>query len=206
MDYQPVSKLFSSDNVADTNIDRTDIIYKIIIIGNNDVGKSDFINKWMDSSTMTIGVDYRIKKFNIDGTFIDVCVWDTAGQERFVSSSLPYYKDTHGIILMYNIADRTTFDAIPTLLNNLKKNSIDDKEMILVGNRRSGPDTRTVSYDEGADFAEKNQIPFTEIDTSDGSNCEFPMRLILDKIHEQATINADLNSDEYALGNNCIIL
>jgi GTPase SAR1 family protein len=48
----------------------------------------------------TIGVDFKIKTLNVDGTKIKMQIWDTAGQDRFKTITETYYKGSAGIILV----------------------------------------------------------------------------------------------------------
>ena len=38
---------------------------------------------------------------------------DTAGEERFHSVAAQYYRGAHGVFLVYDVADRASFDALP---------------------------------------------------------------------------------------------
>ena len=60
----------------------------------------------------TIGVDFKIKTLKIDDKIVKMQVWDTAGQERFRSISIAYYRNSHGCVAIYDISNRTSFDAI----------------------------------------------------------------------------------------------
>ena len=43
---------------------------------------------------------------------IDIQLWDTAGQERFRSKTASYYKSSQGLLLIYDITKRDTFETI----------------------------------------------------------------------------------------------
>lgn len=60
----------------------------------------------------TIGVDFKIKTFDTDGSTIKLQVWDTAGQEKFRTITANYYKGAHGIIFVYDITSRQSFNNI----------------------------------------------------------------------------------------------
>lgn len=43
-------------------------------------------------------------------------MWDTAGQQKFKNITSSYYKGSHGIILIFDLADKKTLDDIKSWL------------------------------------------------------------------------------------------
>jgi small GTP-binding protein len=94
-----------------------DMLLKVIIIGDSGVGKSNILMKFSDSEfktsyTPTIGVDFKIKSLSMQGKRIKFQIWDTAGQERYRTITQTYYKGAHGVVLVYSIADRKSFESV----------------------------------------------------------------------------------------------
>jgi Ras-related protein Rab-1A len=94
-----------------------DALYKIVLIGESNTGKTSMLVRFADSVfnenyLCTIGVDFKIKTLKIDGRIIKMQIWDTAGQERFRSISHAYYRNSHGCVAVYDIANRQSFDCI----------------------------------------------------------------------------------------------
>ena len=128
------------------------INYKIILIGNTAVGKTALFRKmetgeFSDKNIATIGVAkktlYTPVEVDINGKRIkkNICVslYDTAGQEKFKSITLNYFKETEGIILMYDITKRESFDNVEAWINSIKESigSSHSSEyvIILMGNK-----------------------------------------------------------------------
>jgi Ras-related protein Rab-1A len=131
------------------------ITYKIMIIGDSSVGKTCLFKKlttgkYSDKNISTIGIDRKtlsIKiKINENGEEVDknfvIQLWDTAGQERFRSITKGYYKDSQGLLLIYDITNQETFDNVEKWIANIKDSlGEDDKEnenkyiIILLGNK-----------------------------------------------------------------------
>ena len=69
-----------------------DYLFKILLVGNTSVGKSSLLlrfseNVFNESFLPTIGVDFKIRTFDLGGKQVKMQIWDTAGQERFKTSN-----------------------------------------------------------------------------------------------------------------------
>ncbi|PBP16964.1 hypothetical protein BUE80_DR012312 [Diplocarpon rosae] len=79
---------------------------KVLMIGPSGAGKSALLIRYCDdqfdneSSTATIGVDFKTKTLSIHNTPYRLNLLDTAGQERFRTLSNSYYRGAHGVILV----------------------------------------------------------------------------------------------------------
>jgi Ras-related protein Rab-8A len=96
-----------------------DHFIKMIIIGNSGVGKTNILmrycdEKYKDSHVATIGVDFKIKTISVNCKRIKLQMWDTAGQERYRNLTNNYYKGSAGIILVYSMDNRQSFEDIGT--------------------------------------------------------------------------------------------
>jgi Ras-related protein Rab-18 len=91
------------------------------MIGSSSVGKSSVLLRFTDDTYLssdevssTIGVDFKLKMLDHSksGRRFKLSIWDTAGQERFRTLTSSYYRGAQGVILMYDISNRETFDAL----------------------------------------------------------------------------------------------
>ena len=83
--------------MSDLIIQEYDYLFKVLLLGDSDVGKSSLILRYTDETfnsklINSIGVDFKMKKKEIDGKIIKVQIWDTAGHERFRSITYSYYR------------------------------------------------------------------------------------------------------------------
>ena len=89
-------------------------------------------------------------------------IWDTAGQERFRSIQASYYKGANGILVVYDITDRKSFDNLNSWLIEIEKNGNRNVYKLLIGNKSDLEDLRKVSKEEGKEFAQINGMEFFE--------------------------------------------
>ena len=122
------------------NAEKADYLYKILILGDQLVGKTCFLLRYIDdvynySHIATIGVDYKIKLVEYKSKKIKLNVWDTAGQDRFKSLTQSYYQGSHGILLVYDITDRSSFGNVKQWIIHIKDYAPKDAVIILCGNK-----------------------------------------------------------------------
>ena len=89
-------------------------------------------------------------------------IWDTAGQEKFRNINASYYKGANGILVVYDITNKETFDGLTSWLIEIEKNSSKDVYKLLIGNKNDLEDKRQISYNEGKEFASINGMQFFE--------------------------------------------
>jgi small GTP-binding protein len=104
-------------------------------MGSTGVGKTSLLHRYAQNkfdpknTTSTTGALFVTKKVIVNGIKVRLQLWDTAGQERFRSMAPMYYRGANAAILMYDITNASSFDAIRGWLQELKKNC--DSELII---------------------------------------------------------------------------
>ena len=144
-----------------------EFIFKVLLLGNSNVGKSSLFLRfvddiWNDTFVPTIGVDFKIKTFEIDSKKIKMQIWDTAGQERFKNIIASYYRGAHGILLLYDVTDKDSFKNLSNWLIEIEKNASKNVLKVLIGNKSDLEDKRVVSYNQGKEFADTYGLKFIE--------------------------------------------
>ena len=151
-----------------------DYLFKILIIGESEVGKKDFLLRFTDDSFTAdhledIGVDFKIKIINFQNKLVKLQLWDTAGEERFRTITKTYYKGAHGIILMYDVTDQNSFKNIRNWIKQIEANADKSAKRVLVGHKCDEPG-RVVSEEEGKKLAEEYNMVFFESSARTGKN------------------------------------
>ena len=145
---------------------------KILLIGNSGSGKSCVImryteQKFINNFYNTIGVDFvcphllrksksykkKDSKSNYKLYLFHPIQWDTAGQDRFKNITSSYYRGAHGIILVYDITDKNSFESIQSWIKEIEQYADEQISMILIGNKSDLDERRQVSYEEAKGFS-----------------------------------------------------
>ena len=154
-----------------------DYLLKYIIIGDAAVGKSNLLLRYTHGQfkpeyQLTIGVEFGAKNIQINNKIFRIQIWDTAGQENFRSITRAYYKNSVCALVVYDISSRDSFNNVSTWVEDCKNQSPKTIFMALVGNKSDLEDKRAVSYEEGKDFADKNEMMFFETSAKTGINVD----------------------------------
>lgn len=119
-------------------------------------------------------MDFKIRTINLQGSVIKLQVWDTAGQERFRAITNSYYRDAHGIIVVYDVTDSESFEHIKQWMHEIEahRRGCDEVKLLLVGNKSDLVSRKVVDYTVAKEFADQLGIPFLETSAKNASNVE----------------------------------
>ena len=149
-----------------SHYDEYDYRFKIIIIGNENTGKTSLIKKltthtFDKSYTCTVGVDFALHMVHGNVHKSKLNIWDTAGQERFNGVIKLYYKRCHGVIMMFDLNVRSSFTKLEYWMNEIKKNINEKPFIVLIGNKNDLE--INVTKEEIDHFCQKYNIEYHEL-------------------------------------------
>ncbi|XP_023374931.1 ras-related protein Rab-3B [Otolemur garnettii] len=103
--------------IKDASDQNFDYMFKLLIIGNSSVGKTSFLFRYADDTftpafVSTVGIDFKVKTVYRHEKRVKLQIWDTAGQERYRTITTAYYRGAMGFILMYDITNEESFNAV----------------------------------------------------------------------------------------------
>lgn len=172
---------------------------KLLLLGDSGVGKSSILLKFVedrflgeDALNPTIGVDYKYKIIERDGQKYKLAIWDTAGQEKFRTVTSTYYRGAQGVVVVYDVTDRSSFEHLSYWISELENYNGDPNVVkIIVGNKIDRENTRAVTRKEGQEFAKSCAALFVETSakTKDGIlQCfdELVIKVLQQLQHDQA--------------------
>jgi small GTP-binding protein len=152
-----------------------DFLFKVIVVGDGAVGKTALVirfseGRFQDHYKMTIGVDFAIKMVEIGGKKVKLQIWDTGGQERFSYIRPLYYKGAMGVIYVFDITNRQSFDNV----EKWRKEVTDycaGIPALLVANKCDLPD-KAVTVDEANAMGVRVNGPFYEASAKTGDKVD----------------------------------
>ncbi len=210
------------------------IEYKIVLVGDSSSDKTSFFKKiiigdfyeknistiGMDSRTISLDIDFEDNQ-KIEKKSFEIKLFDTSGQERSGSITKNYYKDSDGILLLYDVTNRDSFDNIHSwlgsIINILGENDQTKYCIFLIGNKidligRDGND-RYVEEEEAIKLCEENNIIwggeisvkiFTEVQLKEKLK-DYVKQIYL-KIGSKKASNPVLKMSKMKKKNKCIII
>ncbi|XP_016381286.1 ras-related protein Rab-3A-like [Sinocyclocheilus rhinocerous] len=183
----------SQKDAADQNFD---YMFKILIIGNSSVGKTSFLFRYADDSftsafISTVGIDFKVKTVFRNNKRIKLQIWDTAGQERYRTITTAYYRGAMGFLLIYDITNQDSFNAVQDWATQIKTYSWDNAQVILVGNKCDLEDDRLIPTEDSQRLAQELDFQFFEASAKDNINVKQVFECLVDVICEKMNESMD---------------
>ena len=166
-----------------------DVLYKVVVIGDSGVGKSNLITRFTQDrftkdSKPTIGVEFGAKSIEYEGITIKGQIWDTAGQERFRAISAAYYRGANGALIVYDITNPETFQNLNKWFKEIENQGENGCINILIGNKSDLAHLRQVDTEEARKFAEKHNVSFLETSAANNTNVDLAFTSLLQEIYK----------------------
>ena len=171
-------------------MEKKEFLYKILLLGDSSVGKTCFLMRYVDNTFQeihmsTIGLDYKLKTVQLeDGKMVKIQIWDTAGQDRFRSITKNYYKGAHGIVLIYDVTNKKSFENVTNWINQIREEVSDKVTIVLVGNKIDEEEKRVVTTEQGKKMADDFKLMFFECSAKTGVNIDSTFNELVKKTLE----------------------
>ena len=182
-------------------------LYKIIIVGETCVGKSNIISRYLNgefnyNSTNTLGAELSNKYLTIKDRKTKLQIWDTAGQERYHSIISTYFKGSHGCFIVYDITNDESFDRVDFWHESVKQVANKNVSFVLVGNKCDLEESRLVPKERGEEKAKSLNCPFFETSALSDLNINEVFNQMLENIYEKndneiSNVSNDNNKENF---------
>lgn len=175
---------------------KTEAIYKVIVVGDPAVGKTELLSKFTTNDfeekyLPTVGVSIlkepiKLSKFN---TTINLMFWDIAGQPQFYKLHHPYFTGADGMLLVFDMTRSSTFSNINNWYSSAVKYGLSGIPRVLIGNKAHLVGERRIILPMAAHLSEKLNAHYYETSPIDGRN----VKAAFEKIAELIYITKKLN-------------
>jgi small GTP-binding protein len=139
---------------------------QIITLGDHMVGKTSILRRFNDgtfsyTTYTTIGIDFVAKDVKIGSDKIPVKIWDTAGQDRFHTITHSFYKNCQGVLLVFDVGNRKSFESVNKWMNNIQNHADSGIIKYLIGNKVD-TDKREVTSEDALKTAKDYGMSYFE--------------------------------------------
>jgi small GTP-binding protein len=170
-----------------------DYTIKILILGDSNVGKTNFISqfidkKFSDSYMSTSGIDLKMRTLVIKNKKIRIQLWDTAGQEKYKAITKNLFLKVQGSLIMYDITDEKSFTNLINWVKSVKEECGKSMQMILVGNKSDLIFERVIKKEKAMNYSQEQGIPYIETSSKTGDNVINAVIALCEKIMENTEI------------------
>ena len=184
---------FNSTLIEKSNINKESYSIKIILLGDVSVGKTAILNRYIDGKfdnnySCTINVQTKTKEISLNQEIsAEMTIWDTCGEEKFRALTRQYYRDTHGILLIFDLNNGKTFLNLKTWLKDIKEVAPKNVIIILIGNKLDI--RRNINKEDIEKFIDDNFLIYYEISAKNGINVDLAFeklaREVVEKMREE---------------------
>ena len=155
---------------------KNDILLTILLLGDSSVGKTCLINrfaneKFEENFISTIGAELWEKSIKVNEKNVLLRIMDTCGQEKFKAITSCYYRNTDGIIFVYDVTNKNSFRNINKWLKDVNDFNNNFKGA-LAGNKIDLKDIRVINKEDMEKYADEQQIKSFEVSAKEGTNVE----------------------------------
>lgn len=163
---------------------------KLLLLGEQAVGKSSLINQYVDGKfdinlLCAAGLDLKKKYIKIDSTPIKLMIFDSAGHERYRGISKNQLHNTKGVLIVYDVTDKESFNAISFWMKSVKEYLGPESSCIIIGNKIDLYKERKVSTEEGKKLADQYGVFFIETSAKSSQNVETGFTYIVKDIYNK---------------------
>ncbi|XP_054879979.1 ras and EF-hand domain-containing protein isoform X2 [Poeciliopsis prolifica] len=154
-------------------------VYRVVLAGDAGAGKSSFLlrltlNEFRADIQTTLGIDFQMKKMQVDGETMSLQIWDTAGQERFRSIAKTFFRKAHGVLLLYDVTSEKSFLNVREWIDQIQESADEKIPFCVVGNkvdlREQLPEGSCVCSSHGEKLAKAYGAMFCETSAKEGTN------------------------------------
>ncbi|XP_040835646.1 ras-related protein Rab-42 [Ochotona curzoniae] len=181
--------------------------FRIALLGDATVGKTSLLRRYVAGAPgapepeaepePTVGVDFYRRALQLRaGPRVKLQLWDTAGHERFRCITRSFYRNMVGVLLVFDVTNRKSFEHIRDWHQDVLATQGPDKAIfLLIGHKSDLQSARCISAQEAEELAASLGMGFVETSAKSNHNVELAFDTLVDAI-QQALQQGDIKLEE----------
>ncbi len=200
------NKNYKTEIIKDQNT-KNDLFAKVEVVGDLEVGKTSILkkitqNEFSEEYTPTLGYEFNPYLIKVNDTILKLQIWDMCGNENYRSVLLNLYRNASLGILVYSVTSKKSFNNLDNWISQLKKYALTGSKIILIGNKSDDEENRVVTYEEGKEICEKNNLEFfMEVSAKNGFESPNFLELAAISLYKDYELHKDDNDMSLSLMN-----
>jgi small GTP-binding protein len=187
---------------------------KCVLLGESCTGKSSLIERFINNtfrkdtpSTLIGSFSSKVVYYEKENIKIRYDIWDTAGQEKYRSINKIFYQDAQVTLLVYDITQKETYDAIKNYwFQEVKDNAPEDVIVFIVGNKSDIYEKEAVNEEEARQYAKDINALYKLVSAENGDGINEIFKMIGERMLTQEFLekikNEKNNNDNNNTNNN----
>jgi len=169
---------------------------QILTLGDGKVGKTSLLKRYNEDAftshhLTTIGIDFITKEVKLNNETLTVKIWDTAGQERFRTITHTFYKQAEGVLLVFDVTDRMSYENLHTWVNSIHEHADESIIKYLIANKIDLTEERKVTKEEGQKMAQQYKMKYFETSAKSNINVTESIESLVKDIYETSPSKED---------------
>lgn len=173
---------------------------QLLIIGDSTVGKTSILSRFTEGTfspnyLATVGLDFFTKDEYFNNKIVRIKIWDTAGQERYKALTQGFFRNAHGILIVYDVTNSETFDNLKYWVQSIhthlgEKGNV---KVIIIGNKIDL--SREVKKEDAQKYAEENGYKYFETSALNGEGIEESIKYLVQQVLDSQAKNQETNNN-----------
>ena len=169
---------------------------QILTLGDGKVGKTSLLKRYNEDAftshhLTTIGIDFITKDVKLGNENITVKIWDTAGQERFRTITHTFYKQAEGVLLVFDVTDRMSYENLHAWINSIHEHADEKIIKYLIANKIDLTEERKVTKEEGQKMANQYKMKYFETSAKTNINVTEAVESLVKDVYETSPSKED---------------